>query len=148
MQNLTYMQGNMFDSKAVALGHGVNTSGVMGAGVAKVVRELFPDVYDTYRAVCKKGILKPGHVLPIKTDDGRYIMNLASQDKPGPNASYEWVDSSLSNTLAFMTEYRIPSLAIPRIGCGIGGLDWELVEDIIVISARNFPAVNIEVWTL
>lgn len=130
---MRYVQGDLFETDCQAIGHGVNRRGLMGAGVAKIVREQFPEVYRFYREVCLK---KPeefllGGVLPASdpSRSGTVIFNMATQDLPGPNADLEAVYESAMSTLAIAKDLGIAEVAIPKIGAGIGGLVWEEVEE-------------------
>ena len=97
---ITDQTGNIFTTRAQAIGHGVNTKGVMGAGIAFSVRLMYPEVYLEYRELCESGELQPGDVYTaLDENSGRYIVNLASQDAPGANARLEWLRASLSRAL-------------------------------------------------
>jgi O-acetyl-ADP-ribose deacetylase (regulator of RNase III) len=77
----------------------------------------------------------------------RWIYNIASQDQPGPNARLEWFEVGLVRSLKHAEENFVPTIAMPRIGCGIGGLEWGDVRDIIEHYAER-STVDIEVWSL
>lgn len=139
--------GNIFITDAEAIGHGVNTQGVMGAGIAFSIRLMFPEVYLAYKTRCDDGGLNPGDEFTVLDDrSGKYIVNLASQDAPGANARLEWVRSSVSLALDSLTDAGITSLALPRIGSGIGGLQWENVRLAIEEIAEAYQHVDIELW--
>lgn len=124
---ITEVRGDLFDAPELAIGHGVNCVGVMGAGVAKEVRRRYPTTYSLYRLHCEAGRLKPGDIQPVWEQD-RYIINIASQRRPGPYARLEWIRRGIWESVLFLDAQSITSLAIPRIGCGIGGLNWETVR--------------------
>lgn len=140
--------GNLFDSNAEAIGHGVNCKGLMGKGIALEFRRRWPAMYDEYKLMCQEGLLKPGFIYPYQTESGLVVVNIASQEYPGPDAMYEWVDSGVRNALAYCRERGYESLAIPRIGCGIGGLEWETVLNALTVAAAAYPEVALEVWSL
>src|SRR5690625_4076664 len=81
--------GDIFSVLTKAIAHGVNLAGVMGEGIAKTVRKLYPDVYDEYRREVKS--LRPGAALAVQSEDGTLILNLATQVEPGSNARIEFV---------------------------------------------------------
>lgn len=144
---ITDQTGNIFTTQAQAIGHGVNTKGVMGAGIAFSVRLMYPEVYLEYRELCELGALQPGGVYTaLDENSGRYIVNLASQDAPGANARLEWLRASLSRALDELTELEVTSLALPRIGAGIGGLEWPEVREAIEEIAEAYPHMEIELW--
>lgn len=143
---LTYRKGSMFDSTAQAFAHGVNTQGVMGAGVARQIRERYPTVYSAYREHCEGGYLMPGYTLAVAvTFRNHMIYNLATQDLPGPHARLEWVESALTQMVDKALDYGDLLVAMPKIGCGIGGLNWSDVEPLVAKAATS---LDIEVWEL
>lgn len=149
MTKLTHMTGDIFTTTARAVGHGVNTQGLMGAGIARTVRKLYPNMYMAYHNVCNDGRLKGGQVFPWKEthlDGETYILNIASQELPGANASYDHLVSGVKIALEWCDTWNVPVLALPRIGSGIGGLDEKVVEAILTALAEKSP-VDIELWT-
>jgi O-acetyl-ADP-ribose deacetylase (regulator of RNase III) len=148
--------GDLFESDAVYLGHGVNVCGVMGAGIAKTFREKYPHNYTNYKAACEAGRLLPGGfmVVPERSVDRDglvLITNLASQEKPGADASYNWLFGSLyswASQAAEPNRLRLYGgrIAIPEIGCGIGGLEWDKVKHIIETVEILYPEITFEVW--
>lgn len=146
MSVLIERKGSLFTSTADAYAHGVNTAGLMGAGIAIGFKHNWPDMYAEYKDLCKTGRLSPGSVFTYFAPD-RTIYNIASQDKPGKNARLSWLESGLFCALGRAAEDNVNTIAMPRIGCGIGGLDWVDVRDIVEHYAENQP-VDIEVWTL
>jgi O-acetyl-ADP-ribose deacetylase (regulator of RNase III) len=54
--------GDLLTSACLALGHGVNTLGSMGAGIAVEFRRRWPAMYDAYREPCRSGALQPGGI--------------------------------------------------------------------------------------
>lgn len=148
--------GNLFDTDANYIGHGVNTMGLMGAGIAKTFRELFPYNYGVYKRACVMDMLKPGEflVVPDKMNgsgDRKLIVNFASQEQPGADATYQRLFNSLSTfaqeaALIHRVERFGNKVAIPEIGCGIGGLKWESVAAIIETVELITPEIEFEVW--
>jgi O-acetyl-ADP-ribose deacetylase (regulator of RNase III) len=143
-------QGDVFTTDATYIGHGVNCKGVMGAGIAKTIREKFPKVYDEYRQVCANGGLVPGSLFAYP-ENGKMIVNLATQNNPGPDATYEAVINSLLHFSKVASEpNKIKrygnTIAIPEIGCGIGGLEWPIVELAIELVEEVYPEIEYEVW--
>lgn len=145
---IDFITGDIFTTDAPAVGHGVNCSGVMGAGIAAVIRKNYPSVYTQYRQICQNPGLEPGDMLPILGQDKRWIFNIASQNRPGPDARLEWLESGLAKAFEFCSTNEIRSFAIPRIGAGIGGLDWEKVRELFVDLSWVYADVDLQVWTL
>lgn len=148
-------KGNIFDSEAGYIGHGVNTHGVMGAGIAKQFRSIFgEEYYMEYREDCFSGVLVPGDYTSWRAQLNKQpviVLNLASQSAPGSNAKYPWLFSSLYGAALFacgpnrMKTYG-DTIAIPEIGCGIGGLEWPKAKKVIEAVEYLVPAIEFEVW--
>lgn len=150
---LVHKSGDIFTTSQPAVIHGVNVMGIMGSGIAKTVRILYPDVYTAYRDYCKAGKLTPGGMFPFygHSPDGkvadRWILNAASQDDVGPSAKYEWLQESVRNALLFARRSKLKGVAICRIGSGVGALEQAPVQSILEHLANEFADLEIELWT-
>jgi O-acetyl-ADP-ribose deacetylase (regulator of RNase III) len=143
---LLHFSGDLFDSDAPALGHGVNVFGVMGAGIAVRFRREYPAMYEQYAAHCAQKLLQPGRVFYWKDPEKPDVYNIASQDAPGANARLEWLEDGLDRALGHAATQGFDRIALPLIGCGIGGLQWDDVEPVYdALSTKH--GVDIEVWT-
>jgi O-acetyl-ADP-ribose deacetylase (regulator of RNase III) len=140
-------KGDLFSSTARALGHGVNCQGVMGAGIAVAFKEKFPKNYQTYHNACATQMLSPGEAM-VNYEDNLHIANIASQEKPGKDARYDWTFHGLLDAALQLDIRDINTLAIPLIGCGIGGLEWEGVEYLVRAVEVIVPGFEFEVWKL
>jgi len=137
--------GDVFDTDCAYIGHGVNTEGVMGAGIAKTVRARFPNVYKEYLHYCREGLLVPGGTLCV-SENGRFIVNMATQRLRGRDARYEHVFAAAYESAKYIKMYGGGRMAIPEIGCGIGGLQWPKVKVILECIEQLVPGFEFEVW--
>ena len=133
---IKFVQGDLFENEynAQALAHGVNCQGVMGAGIAKRFKNDYPKMYLKYQYICRNEVLTPGKCFLWGYGSGETrVFNLATQEYYGKKgrASYDWIRSSLSMMKKQADKYDIESIAIPKIGCGLGGLEWGKVKEII-----------------
>jgi O-acetyl-ADP-ribose deacetylase (regulator of RNase III) len=125
-------EGDLFlQTDLDALAHGVNCRGVMGAGIAVGFKVLDRPMFEAYREICYAGELRPGNIFPWKTDSGIVVYNIASQDKPGREARYFALTLGLQRAVEHAEKVGVRSIGMPRIGCGIGGLEWEKVKDLM-----------------
>lgn len=129
----------------VAMGQGVNTQGKMGAGIAKVFRQEFPEMYEAYVEECRGGFLLPGQCFLWEESDDRLVLNIASQRLTGADATMSRLRNGLLDAIDALKPYALREFAIPRIGCGIGGLEWDEARELISEIARS-EDVDIEVW--
>lgn len=142
--------GDLFTTKLKAIGHGVNLEGVMGAGVAKIVREQFPEAYEHYKYACDHRVLFPGAAQMVNTESGygKIIVNMGTQLEPGPHAELRLIKLAAANAAESLQWYRgIEGMAIPKIGCGIGGLDWHDVLPLL-LDVEDEYEFEFEVWEL
>lgn len=141
----TEVTGDLFDLDLPAIGHGVNCQGLMGAGVAYVMRSKYPGMFLYYQRLCREGGLRPGQIMPWETPDGKVIYNLATQDYPGSDATLYAVRRSVQTMLKDATVRGLSAVGIPRIGAGIGGLVWDDVRAVLQASAEHAPVALIVV---
>lgn len=130
MAILELIQGDLFNAKADAIGHGTNTKGKMGAGIAVLFKKKFPSMHELYVELCETFGDELGGRTYLYFDginSDTYVANIFSQKKPGANAEVDLLIDALKDAymkLRFEAEIEDPHLAIPLIGCDIGGLDW------------------------
>lgn len=135
--------GDLFEqSDLKAIAHGVNCQGKMGAGIALRFKLLYPDMFKQYAELCELGVLSLGMNFTWAGHDGRVIFNLASQYDPGPHASLDAIRTSLWDASWTAVCADIFKIGLPKIGAGIGGLDWVDVEAVIKEVALDFPEIT------
>lgn len=141
---LKIIHGDIFESKMQTITNPVNCVGVMGKGLALEFKKRYPQHYAEYCTMCAMHILKPG--LPKVTDaDGRSILLFPTKDHWRNLAKLEYIDEALSYIARNYTEMGITSLALPKIGAGLGGLPWAQVRTLIVKHFGSLP-INIEIY--
>jgi O-acetyl-ADP-ribose deacetylase (regulator of RNase III) len=139
---MIYRTGDVFASTCPALGHGVNTLGSMGAGIAVEFRRRWPAMYRAYVQECRSGRLQPGGIFVFQAAD-RLIVNLATQRGVGRgSARLAWVRAAARQ----VAQLPLEGLALPRIAAGLGGLAWDDVA--AVLEAELAPLPYVEVWSL
>ncbi len=130
-----FVTGNIMDSTAQALVNTVNTVGVMGKGIALQFKNQFPNNYKIYKEVCEKKELKIGQLLVTEEDSllsGRkIIINFPTKTHWRLPSEYDYISMGLQELAKVIQERNIQSIAIPPLGSGNGGLDWNKVKPII-----------------
>lgn len=135
-------------ARGEAIAHGCNCQGTMG-GLAGLIARRWPQLAADYRAACAAGTFTLGGVLPwLDTETGVWIYNLATQLHGGPDARLDAIDGSLRNALVHARDHGVPRVFLPRIGAGIGGLDWHDVRAVLERVADDHPDVELVVVTL
>jgi len=138
--------GNLLEANAEALVNTVNTVGVMGKGIALQFRQAFPENYQAYQKACKHNEVKPGHMFVYKTGlltNPRFIINFPTKRHWMEKARMEDIKSGLRDLMAIIKREGIRSVAVPPLGCGSGGLDWNKV--CVEIKAALKPLSDVQI---
>lgn len=145
---IEYRKGDLFADKHPVIAHGCNAQGVMGSGFAKLIKEKYPEAYRKYSQLWVENQLIPGlaHIVFV---NGTYIANLITQPAYGKlgiqYVSYDAVNLSTKELAAFMEENpNLSHVAMPKIGAGLGGGDWNIIESIINTNMKDVKVVVYE----
>ena len=131
--SVEFVSGDLFKNEYAcdAFSHGCNTIGAMGAGIASGFKQRYPQMYDQYKWLCQSKQFNPGDVFfwfePFKPS----VLNLASQVGVGSCAKLEYIEKCFERIESRYNDWGIKKLAMPRIGAGLGGLDWQDVKSLI-----------------
>jgi len=141
-------EGDIFSIEGVSsYAHGCNCAGSMGRGIAVQFRKKFPRMYENYRCMCLDGTFQPGDVYDYDYGNG-HVYNLATQQHyciAGQLAKLEYVETSMEKMMQLAERSGVNSIAMPKIGAGLGGLKWEEVRGIIDKVAVTHPAIDLYV---
>jgi len=150
---IKFVQGDIFESDAQALVNPVNCVGKMGKGLALEFKKRYPGMYRIYKAQCDDKKLFIGQVLTytIFSEDGnidnyKYIINLPTKLHWINNSQYRYIKDGLEELVQEVKLLKIKSIAIPPLGCGLGGLDWYIVKDQITKVFENLEDVEVMVY--
>ena len=138
---IKYVTGNILDSEAEALVNTVNTDGIMGKGIALQFKKAFPTNFKLYQQACKDKIVDIGKLFITKdsniTSGTKYIINFPTKQSWRKPSEYSFIESGLDDLLRVLQVNNIKSIAIPPLGAGNGGLEWERVKNIIERKLSN-----------
>lgn len=137
--------GSILDADADALVNPVNTQGVMSKGLAMQFKIRFRDNYLSYKRACKAGELTIGtvHVYTLGKPPPKYIINLPTKEHWRDGSQLEYVREGLAALLSEVRSRAISSVAIPPLGCGLGGLAWAEVRPLIVDAFASLDTVRV-----
>ncbi len=126
---VTFLAGDLFSHDELqAFAHGCNCAGAMGKGIALEVRRRFPAMYDEYRRRCRAGTFGLGDVF-VWRQDGRTVFNLGTQKTWKTPADLTAVEAAVKEMVRLAEECGIARIGMPRIGAGLGRLDWNAVKE-------------------
>ncbi len=140
-------QGDILTADVEALVNTVNCVGVMGRGIALQFRKAFPENFTEYKAACDREALQPGKLLTHSL--GRltrpcYIVNFPTKKHWRGKSRIEYIEAGLAALVEEIRRLNIRSIAIPPLGCGLGGLRWETVRQRIEQAVGDLP--DVDVW--
>lgn len=127
---------DIFESKADALVNPVNCVGVMGGGLAKEFRLRYPRMNEAYQEACARGEVKVGKMWqwwqPPIISQGRWIINFPTKDDWREPSKLAYIGNGLRDLTRVVSDLELKSIAVPALGCGLGGLDWATVAPMII----------------
>lgn len=133
---LKFIEGDLFQSDCHYLVNPVNLKGVQGAGIAKAFKDWAPPQYfKEYVQDCERVRLQIGQVTWFTfTRKDRYntIVNFPTKEDWRNPSLLKYIRPGLDSLADLL--YNGPgerSVAMPKLGCGLGGLNWPDVRSII-----------------
>lgn len=137
--------GNIFESKCSTIVNTVNCVGVMGKGIALDFKNRYPDMYMDYVAKCNEKLVKPGLPYIYKINDENNVMNFPTKDHWRSPSRLSYIVDGLNWIIDNYEKYNITSIALPPLGCGNGGLTWDVVGPIMYQKLSQLP-INVEIY--
>jgi O-acetyl-ADP-ribose deacetylase (regulator of RNase III) len=142
-------QGDLLRDDSEALINTVNCVGVMGRGIALQFRNAYPKNFKAYERACKQGEVQPGRMFVHETGElthPRYIINFPTKRHWRGKSRMEDIESGLEALVQVIREKNIRSLALPPLGSGLGGLDWEKVRPRIKLALAGLDDVHVRIY--
>lgn len=140
----TIKRGDILGESAEALVNTVNCVGVMGRGIALQFKKRFPENFKAYEKACARKEVVPGKMFVFETGDlfPRIIVNFPTKRHWRQGSRMEDIDAGLADLVRVLRERGVSSVAVPPLGCGLGGLDWTVVRPKIVAALDSVPGLS------
>jgi len=143
---IEYREGDLFTSGANVLVNPVNCIGTMGAGLAPVFKERFPDESQVYIEEARLGRVRIGRMVVVPCTGApppRWICHFPTKVHWHAPSELEFICRGLEHLRVFAKAFDFGTVALPALGCGRGGLDWTEVQAEI---ERYLASCNTEWW--
>lgn len=145
---IKYVNGNIIhalkSNEIDAFAHGCNCSGGFGSGIAGQIAREWPHVRDAYRALYHSNQADIGFFLPVAVEGNKWIINCGTQEKYLPrgidHVDYVALRKVMKDTLHFAM-HRNLRVAMPQIGAGLAGGDWDKISKIVEEIFINYPII-------
>jgi O-acetyl-ADP-ribose deacetylase (regulator of RNase III) len=127
----TLVKGDLFQTEGLrAYAHGCNCAGAMGAGVAVAFKKRWPRMFEEYTARCADGRFRLGDVF-VWNEGDEVVYNLATQEHWKTKARLPALARALRKAVALAEHAGVERIGLPRIGAGLGGLEWPRVKSVL-----------------
>ena len=137
-----FVRGDIFDRSVQAVVNPVNCVGVMGRGLALQFRHRYPEAFLAYRNACAQSLVRPGRMFMFDTrgDNPRWIVHFPTKRHWRDRSVVGDIEAGLRNLAATVERHGIRSIAVPAVGCGLGGLQWRAVRPLVVACLTDITA--------
>jgi len=147
---IKYTTGDIFDSDAKILVNPVNCVGVSGAGLALQFAKRYPGGDRWYKQVVREygGEMPLTANVSMHAHDGVEIYYFPTKIHWVYSSTYAIITNSLKSFRRYLeisNDTTVLSVAMPKVGCGLGGLYWHIVKPIIEEELGMLPN-KIEVY--
>lgn len=142
---VTFVKGDIFKSPAQVLTNAVNCVGVMGKGVALEFKNRYPQMFNDYKLKCDQGKVKPGQPY-LWEDDSAQVLNFPTKRHWRDQSLIQDIEDGLKYLATSYEQMGIQSIAMPALGCGLGGLKWSEAQPLIVKYLGDLPDLDAYVY--
>ena len=141
VQRFVEFSGDLFACPATdALCHCISTDIAMGKGIAVQFKQRFggvPELRAQQKAIGQVAVLRR---------DQRYVYYAITKAKYWNKPTYEALQRSLEDMKAHALAHAVSRISMPRIGCGLDGLLWPKVRDLLHRVFSDTP-ITISVYS-
>lgn len=143
---LTKMEQNIIEDIFMAdtqvIVNPVNLVGVMGAGLAKEMKNRYPEMFQKYKRACDSGAFNEGQLQLCKQGDV-WILNFPTKKHWKEASDLELIEKGLKTFVNTYEQKGITSITFPKLGCGLGGLNWE--KDVAPLMHKYLDNLPIQI---
>ncbi|WP_338793548.1 macro domain-containing protein [Bernardetia sp. MNP-M8] len=150
---MNYTKGNILESNTEVIINPVNIVGVMGKGLALAFKKQFPHNYKIYKEACKNKTINIGKLLLVSDFNNesnlerkQFIINFPTKKHWRSPSKMEYVEEGLKDLVRIIETQKFESMAIPALGCGLGGLEWEDVRFLLEKYLEKIEGIKITIY--
>ncbi len=147
---ITEITGNILESNAEAIVNPVNCVGVMGKGLALQSKRAYPENFFAYAAACRSEEVKLGSMFVFARNtigNPKWIINFPTKDHWRNSSRLEYIRDGLADLRTIIANLGLTSIAVPALGTGNGGLNWNEVRSTIRKGLGELEHVEIKLYT-
>ncbi|MGN1152446.1 MAG: macro domain-containing protein [Candidatus Gastranaerophilaceae bacterium] len=146
---IKYKKGNILQEQTEAIINTVNCVGIMGRGIALQFKNTYPNNFKAYKQACDKGEVQPGKMFVYSLGslfNPKYIINFPTKRHWKGKSNINDIKLGLEALKQELIQYKIKSIAIPPLGCGLGGLKWEQIKPLIEQTFEDINDIEVIIY--
>lgn len=146
---MNYTKGNILESNTEVIINPVNIVGVMGKGLALQFKQKFPTNYKIYKEACNDKTIDIGKLLLVDESNlerKKFVINFPTKKHWRNPSKIEYIEEGLKDLVRIIETQKFESMAIPALGCGLGGLEWGSVKLLIERYLENLEGIEIIIY--
>lgn len=141
---------NIFNTQCQTLVNTINCVGVMGNGLALEMKNRYPSMFEKYKEYCNRGLINIGSLWLYKNISGKkitkWILNFPTKKDWKNKSEYEYIEKGMEKFVNTYKEKGITSIAFPMLGCGNGGLNKDIVLEIMTKYLIKCEDIIVEIY--
>ena len=121
----------------------------MGKGLALQFKQKFPTNYKIYKEACKNKTIDIGKLLLVDESNlerKKFIINFPTKKHWRNPSKIEYIEEGLKDLVRIIETQKVESMAIPALGCGLGGLEWANVRLLLEKYLSNLEGIEIIIF--
>ena len=143
--SINVLIGNLFESKAQTLVNTVNCVGIMGKGIAQEFKKRYSEMFKKYKSLCDRGAVQLGQPYIFKTLYDKVIINFPTKKHWRSVSRVEDIINGLEYFIEKYKDWGVTSVAFPPLGCGNGGLEWDIVGPLMYQKLSSLD-IHVEIY--
>ena len=141
---------NIFESQCQTLVNTINCVGVMGKGIALEMKKRYPDMFEKYKEYCNRGLIDIGSLWIYKhvseNEITKRILNFPTKKHWKDKSEYSFIEKGMQKFVETYKDKGITSIAFPMLGCNNGGLEKDIVLEIMVKYLVKCENIIVEIY--
>ena len=147
--SVTIKRGDLLKENVEAIVNTVNCVGIMGKGIALQFKQRWPQNFRAYETACTRQEVRPGKMFIHdmgEWESPRFIINFPTKNHWRGDSKINYIKEGLRDLILQVERLGIKSLALPPLGCGNGGLDWNIVKDLVLDAFKSHPDIKVDLF--